>query len=916
MAFGSSTVFEADVAFRASYAQFEGDTAKIREAAERTYGAIDNSTLKASLASEKYDRALARSKGSAYAVQRATAAYKAELATLEATQGRATVASTRHSGALQQEERNLSHLVRGGIAGSGALERVGRAAIFASTSVLGGYGLVYAFRSVIGAAKEQEVALGHLQVALEDSGAGWERNKVRVEDALTSLVKATAFTKNDLTESLATTARRFGDVDQALNATSIAADVARAKNIDLATATNLVIRASLGQSKSAKALGVDVAASTTNIDQLRATTKNATAEQIKNAKAADLQASKTSYLDAIQQKYQGNAARYLQTSAGKQALFNAELQQSEEIVGQALLPTLNHYLGNLSVWLNKMNQSGRLQHDVNAAMKTGGDVVHDLEGGFKAISPVLSGFNHLVGGTRNEVRLLLALFAAWKFGVLQAGLRGLTGGIRGVGAAAATTAGELNTMTAAEGRAAAGGATGGVPTFGTTGPFSRAGQIPNKDLRAPSILGAGATLGGSFIGSIALSSFGAIPDTKNGIPMIGGGTFFGTPPAPGSRIKGKDGKTYIVYYSGGKVGFLDAATVGQANAAGNVTAGDSLNPRSTVPGSPSYLDPNAAAAAATKRVQPTLGGLSYQLQNALLEAQGTPGTADDMKSLNDELAYLNRALAQKQTPAARNALLQQRNDVLSQRDQITQAATAARKSAATAAAAKRKQRFTGQTVIPATLVKQLADAQRTGKPADTIVAIIRKEEQALRSQSGQLHREGAPESYEATIAKELKTLHDEIVKAISGARKQRIAKLDAVPAGLQLEEANAIANNASQERLLAIYKKEKQRLDEQLKTLVAMKATQAEKLKNRQAAAAIEKKILAAQKSAQTDFGAVEREFLSAQAGFFNDVASNVFTSGSGATVNVHQHFPHPPTADGHRESLYARRAASAAFDG
>jgi hypothetical protein len=918
MSFGSAEAFQADVVFRTNVSQFEGDQAQIRALAERTYGALDAGSLKAALASEKYDRALARSKGSAFAVAKATAAYKAELAALEGAENRAAGGTARHTGALKAEERAFGGVIRGGIAGSGVLNRFGRAAIFASTSVLGGYGLIYALRSTIGAAREEGVALAHLQGALDNSGLSWDRNRNQIERARASLVKVTGFTDNELTESLATTIRRFGDVNQAIHTTALAADVARQKGISLVDATNLLIRASLGQSRSAKTLGVDVAATTANVDALRASTKNATAEQIAAAKAADQQASRLGYLSAIQAKYHGDAARFLTTDAGKQALFNAELDRSEEIIGGALLPTFNHYLEQGSKYLDHLNKTGELQRDVNKVLHTTETVVHDVTGAIKFVDGATGGF-------KNTLELLLALKAGaviggWAVGIgkFAGALRKLAGAEKAVAGAnvAAEITGIGGAATAAEAEVA--GLRGGLLGLGALGAID-----------VPIVVTASLIGGGAF----ALKKF---MDHEAGVlkraVTIGPGAA-GDPFSDKKREQlaeaadarwmqehpnaTRDPHTFEWYYN-------HPAADQQLLEGGSTYVGKSPQGARTVPNSGTFsgttLPPGSTRTGGGGGGDGAGGGLPYSLQNALLEAQGTPGTADDMKVLNDQLGYLNQALARKGlTPADRNQLLSERNDVLSQRDQIMQAATQAQKQAAAAAARKQKQRFSALSHVPAALVKRFADAEAAHKPKGVLEAIRRQEIAALQRQEKTLKSDHAPESYIATIAKEIDAIQGKIDAAIRKARKARIDKLDAVPVNLRIAEANAIANNASAERLAAIYRKEKDALDKQLVQLKKIHATKQEILKNRQAAAAVEKKLTAIEKQQKADTGALARELQDAVAGlaqYAPNVTEALASIQGGPSVTVNQHFPHPPTDDGSREAIFARHSLLAAFDG
>jgi hypothetical protein len=910
MSFGNAAAFQADVEFRTNVSQFEGDQAQIKALAERTYGALELGSIKAALASEKYDRALARSKGSSYAVMRATASYKSELAALEAAENRATGGSVRHSSALKQEERSLAGVLRGGIAGSGVLNRFGRAAIFASSSVLGGYGLVYALRSTIGAAREQGVALAHLQGALENSGLGWERNRAQIDRALGSLVKVTGFTDNELTESLATTIRRFGDVNQGINATALAADVARQKNISLVDATNLLIRASLGQSRSAKTLGVDVGATTANLDALRATTKNATVEQIAAAKAADQQASRLGYLNAIQAKYHGDAARFLTTDAGKQALFNAELDRSEEIIGGALLPTFNHYLEQGSEYLDHLNKTGELQRDVNKVLHTTENVVHDVTGAIKAV-------DHVTGGFKNTLELLLALKAGAVIGGWVGGIAKFAGALRKVaGAEKAVAEANVATKIAGIGGAAAtaegevAGLRGGLVGLGLLGPID-----------VPIVITATLVGGGAF----ALNKFmGHEATVLRKATTIGPGAS-GGPFSDKSREQlaqdaqeqwwkdhpnaTRDPHTFQWYYNhpaAAKKILKGRNTSGMSNDPMH-DAGDRRQPPPKTGGGGGG-DTGAG------------GGLPYSLQNEYLVAEGTPGTADDMKAINDELGYLNKALARKGlSEQDRNQLLTEREGVLSQRDQILQAAAAARNKAAAAAARKLKQRYTALSHVPAVLVKRFADAEAAHKPNSVLEKIRRQEIAALERQEKTLKADHAPESYVATIAKEIDAIQGKIDAAIRKARKARIDKLDAIPVNLRIAEANAIANNASEERLAAIYRKEKEALDKQLTQLKKIHATKEEILKNRAAAAAVQKKLNAIDKQQKADAGALARELHDAVAGlaqYAPNVTEALASIQGGAHVTVNQHFPHPPSDDGSREAIFTRNALLARLDG
>ena len=180
--------------------------------------------------------------------------------------------------------------------------------------------------------------------------------------------------------------RGTGNITKAISLQGVAADLARAKNIDLASAANVVAKVFGGQETALRRAvpGLD-----------------------KNAHGLDL-------IREAQQKLAGQAKAG--TTVAEQ--FHATLHDTEVIIGTALLPTLNKYLGELSDWLGKMNRSGRLQKDVNEVVK---DATGILQGVLDVVKPSAEAFKKLgdaVGGTRNEVKLLVGVFATFKLAKL------------------------------------------------------------------------------------------------------------------------------------------------------------------------------------------------------------------------------------------------------------------------------------------------------------------------------------------------------------------------------------------------------------------------------------------------------------------------------------------------------------------
>lgn len=439
------TALEADVVFNAVTGRASEEIEQLRQEYTRTIGQMDERALRASVAQDKLARALSRNSIESAQVKRATIAYRQEMAALDGQARRTT-------GTLAHEERLLSRFSRGALAGSGVLGKFSRAAAFASTSLLGGFGLTYALRATVSAAEEQQVALGHIQTALQNSGKSWRQYRGFIEEALTAQVRATGFTDNELAESLAGFIRRYGDVNQALRANAIAADVARAKNISLSDAQTLVMRASFGNPRSLRILGIELNKTTANYDRLVATNKHATKAELDAAKAADTHASELAALDAVQARYHGNAQRFLKTTAGRQQLFNAEVDRTKELVGTALLPTLDRFLDRGTRWLSQTKNQQRIQRDTNKAVHDGRVVLKALHG---ILAPVVADFRALgkvTRGTDNEIKILTGTVSLlWlrakliKWGVLKAGARAI--GVES--GAAATKVGRLSGRLAA-----------------------------------------------------------------------------------------------------------------------------------------------------------------------------------------------------------------------------------------------------------------------------------------------------------------------------------------------------------------------------------------------------------------------------------------------------------------------------------
>jgi hypothetical protein len=307
-------------------------------------------------------------------------------------------------------DRSISHSLRGVASGSGALKGLGRSLAMASGGFVAFAGVTEFLRSSIDAAREAGVAQRQLAAQMKAVGETFKTNQGAIEKAGLAVEKF-GFTSEDSARALTVLERGSGKITRAIQLQGVAANLARAKNIDLASAAGILAKVFGGQETALRRAvpGLD-----------------------KHAHGLQL-------IAEAERRLSGQA-RAATTPAEK---FSATLHDTEVIIGSALLPTLDKYLGKFSDWLDKMNRSGKLQRDVNGILKDAKgilqgvlDVVRPLAGAFKALGDA-------VGGTRNELKLLVGVFAAFKLTRWVSEFGGLGSGVKRVGTEAEASAGKV-----------------------------------------------------------------------------------------------------------------------------------------------------------------------------------------------------------------------------------------------------------------------------------------------------------------------------------------------------------------------------------------------------------------------------------------------------------------------------------------
>jgi hypothetical protein len=224
-------------------------------------------------------------------------------------------------------------------------------------------GLAVAGKSVVDAAIESEKSQAKLAAQLKASGISYRAHAAEIDKVIQKTSQLAGLDDEDLQDAFTAVVRSTGSVNTSLKDMALVADLARAKNMDVAKAGELVAKVHTGNVGALKRMGIEFVKTTANVDQLRATTKKATPEQLAAAKAADVQANATRALGLLQGKVKGQAEAYGKTTAGSIDRAKVSFENLEEEIGGALAPTVEKAATKVADFVNEMQdgtgQGGR-----------------------------------------------------------------------------------------------------------------------------------------------------------------------------------------------------------------------------------------------------------------------------------------------------------------------------------------------------------------------------------------------------------------------------------------------------------------------------------------------------------------------------------------------------------------------------
>jgi len=202
------------------------------------------------------------------------------------------------------------------------------------------------------AAAEAEKSQSAMETQLKALGISYKSHASQIDTAIGKTAKLAAVDDEDLQGAFTNIVRVTGDVTESLKLTGLAADLARAKNIDLAKAGEIVGKVAGGNTGVLGRYGIQI-------------DKGATA---------------TEALGVLQKKFAGQAEAYGKTSAGAQDRFRNAVENLQEKLGKGLLPVFAKVTGAVAKFVEGM-ESGT---------GAGGKFLSIMKGVFSAISGAVS----------------------------------------------------------------------------------------------------------------------------------------------------------------------------------------------------------------------------------------------------------------------------------------------------------------------------------------------------------------------------------------------------------------------------------------------------------------------------------------------------------------------------------------------
>ena len=265
-------------------------------------------------------------------------------------------------------------------------------------------------------ARDAEVTTARLTTALKNNVAGFQGDASAMEGSIDAGRKL-GFTGDEMRASLSRLVTVTKSKEQATKDASIAEEVARARGIDLGSATDIVTKAQLGNVGALKRMGIAITPVTAAVDALKASHDKFTPAQLKAAQAADKQATATAALAAVHKAAAGQAEAYAGTMQGSLAVAGTTVEGIQEKLGQTLnqmvatvLPPLIKGLGVVGDVMGQLVQAA--QPFVDQVVSLAGQYLGALSDAFGQIVEAVKPFIPIVQKLAGEYLSMLG--AAFK----------------------------------------------------------------------------------------------------------------------------------------------------------------------------------------------------------------------------------------------------------------------------------------------------------------------------------------------------------------------------------------------------------------------------------------------------------------------------------------------------------------------
>ncbi len=204
------------------------------------------------------------------------------------------------AGAKDKAEKSASGI-------SGVLGKIKWAAVGAGATALTG-----ALSDMAREGAKDAADLEVLRVAVENTGASWDEAGEPLDAYMTKMRDLAAIDDSDLKPALASLVAVTGDVGKSMELASLAADMAKGKNMSLAAASELVGKVAQGNVSMLTRYGIIL-------------DENATAEEA---------------LAELQKRFAGQAEAYGATTAGQIDTLGLKIGDFRESIGQATGPAM------------------------------------------------------------------------------------------------------------------------------------------------------------------------------------------------------------------------------------------------------------------------------------------------------------------------------------------------------------------------------------------------------------------------------------------------------------------------------------------------------------------------------------------------------------------------------------------------